>query len=64
MLAEVALVSEDDEDAPETLLSGQVAVTWRGDGKYFATVAPGVGGVRQLRIWAREGCEAHAAGEC
>ncbi|KAI8469194.1 MAG: IKI3 family-domain-containing protein [Monoraphidium minutum] len=41
---------------------GGVRITWRGDGRYFATSsAPVAGGAWRAHVWDREGCALHAA---
>lgn len=55
----------DPAEQPAQLAPGAVGITWRGDGRYFATAsldAPGAGSAT-LRIWERETAELHAVGQ-
>eukprot|EP00850_Spirogloea_muscicola_P009586 SM000054S18072 [mRNA] locus=s54:234481:239381:+ [translate_table: standard] len=51
--AAAATVAEADE-------LGAVCISWRGDGRFFATISGPVGG-RLVRVWEADGCLLHSA---
>ena len=64
VVAEVPLYRDADQAAaPEALPAGSVALSWRGDGNFFATIMPYGPDERAIRIWERKGAELHAMGE-
>lgn len=75
LLAEVPLLQHRGEgggpasaaepDPQQPLAPGSVAITWRGDGRYFATAsldAPGAPSAT-VRVWERDTAELHAMGQ-
>jgi elongator complex protein 1 len=64
VISEVPLFEADSEQPTAAISSGDVALSWRGDGKYFATIAElRVTGECAIRIWEESGGPAHAFGE-
>lgn len=62
---EVAGPADPAPEQPPQLVPGSVCVTWRGDGRYFATASldgPGASSA-MLRIWERDTAELHAQGQ-
>ncbi|DBA88250.1 hypothetical protein WJX77_011440 [Trebouxia sp. C0004] len=62
----VDAVHEPEDDIPSELnVSNGASITWRGDGKYFATVSAPAGSdvASSLRVWQTEGCALHAVGK-
>jgi len=60
-----AAVADATPDQPAQLAPGSVCITWRGDGRYFATASldgPGAA-TATLRVWERDTAELHSQGQ-